>query len=60
MSDDEDFFDDDYDDEWYWAEDANLGISVSLTSISPRRKIFYSEICLVAADGTRTDWTWII
>lgn len=32
MSDDEDFVDDDYEDEWYWAEDANPDIAVRFST----------------------------
>jgi hypothetical protein len=31
MSDDDDYYDDDYDEDWPWLEDANLDISVSIS-----------------------------
>ncbi|GAD97671.1 hypothetical protein NFIA_078390 [Paecilomyces variotii No. 5] len=57
MSDDEDFFDDDYEDEWYWAEDPNPDIADNLAETAQHSPIPVDDPALELVE-IFSDWEY--
>ncbi|KAL1878857.1 hypothetical protein Plec18167_004152 [Paecilomyces lecythidis] len=57
MSDDEDFFDDDYEDEWYWAEDLNPDIADNLAETAQHSPIPVDDPALELVE-VFSDWEY--
>ncbi|KAJ9310172.1 hypothetical protein C8Q69DRAFT_229158 [Paecilomyces variotii] len=57
MSDDEDFVDDDYEDEWYWAEDANPDIADNLAETAQHSPIPVDDPALELVE-IFSDWEY--